>query len=413
MKILQLAQFYPPVVGGEERHVRNLSLELTDRGHEVHVACLETGTPPVTDPGVTVHSLANVGVRLPALYPVADRPLALPAPDPLTVRDLASVVAQVRPDVVHAHNWIINSYLPLGAARRLPLVYSLHDYSHVCPTKRLMHFGEPCSGPGLRKCFGCTSDWYGKGRGPVIQSLTRGGRPIRNRLVDLFTPVSAYVASANQLDEQHLPWQVVPNFVPDALTSMPVSARDPELPDGPYYFYAGDISDQKGVPVILEAYDRLDPETRPALMLVGNPSLDLSRLPAGVHVGVKWPHERVISGFQHALAAVLPSRWPDPCPTTVLEAMALGVPLVTTHMGGISDMVDDEISALVVPAGDVAATSTAMARLWEDPTLGARLAAGASGEVKRYLQSSVATSLEGIYASLLERRSAPAPKGSS
>ena len=38
-----LAQFYPPVIGGEERHVRNLSVELASRGHEVHVACLDVG----------------------------------------------------------------------------------------------------------------------------------------------------------------------------------------------------------------------------------------------------------------------------------------------------------------------------------------------------------------------------------
>ena len=177
MRILHLAQFYPPVVGGEERHVRNLAIELAARGHEVHVACLDVGHPPQRDAGVTVHALPNVGVKVPALYPTADRPLALPVPDPMAARALSRLVASVRPDVVHAHNWLINSYLPLTAARRLPLVYSLHDYSHICPTKRLMFKDELCSGPGLRKCFTCTSDWYGTGRGPLIQSMVRTGRP--------------------------------------------------------------------------------------------------------------------------------------------------------------------------------------------------------------------------------------------
>ncbi len=77
-----LAQFYPPVIGGEERHVRNLAVELASRGHDVHVACLDVGRPPVVDPGVSVHLLANVGAKVPALYPTADRPLALPVPDP-------------------------------------------------------------------------------------------------------------------------------------------------------------------------------------------------------------------------------------------------------------------------------------------------------------------------------------------
>ena len=395
-----LAQFYPPVIGGEERHVRNLSLELASRGHEVHVACLDVGRPPVVDPGVTVHPLPNVGVKVPALYPTADRPLALPIPDPYVSRGLARLVAQLRPDVVHAHNWIINSYLPLGAARRLPLVYSLHDYSHVCPTKRLMFEDEPCSGPGLRKCFTCTTDWYGAGRGPVIQSMVRSGRPIRNRVVDVFTPVSTFVGAANRLTEQGVRWQLVPNFVPDSLLELSDVPRDPALPAGDYLFYAGDLSEQKGVDTLVAAYAALDPGTRPELLLVGRAAMDLSGLPEGVRAEEKWEHERIVSGFAHATAAALPSRWPDPCPTTVLEAMALGAPLVTTHMGGIADMVADGESALVVPPGDVAATTAALTRITQDSTRAGRLAARARVEVKRYLQSRVAADFEEIYASL-------------
>ena len=400
MRILHLAQFYPPVVGGEERHVRNLAVELAGRGHDVHVACLDVGRPPQQDPGVTVHPLPNIGVKVPALYPTADRPLALPVPDPLASRALSRLVDAVRPDVVHAHNWLINSYLPLAAARRLPLVYSLHDYSHVCPTKRLMFEDEPCSGPGLRKCFTCTTDWYGVGRGPVIQSMVRSGRPLRNRVVDVFTPVSTFVGRANELDEQGLRWQVVPNFVPDSLLSTGDVVRDPGLPTGEFFFFAGDLSDQKGVTTLLAAYDRLDPATRPALLLVGREAMELTSLPTGARVEHDWAHEAVVSGFRHARAAVLPSKWPDPCPTTVLEAMALRAPLVTTHMGGIADMVRDGESALVVPPGDVAATASALDRLARDEALGLRLAAQASVEVRRYLQSRVAADFEGIYASL-------------
>jgi glycosyltransferase involved in cell wall biosynthesis len=402
VRILQLAQFYPPVIGGEERHVRNLAVELAGRGHDVHVACLDVGgDPPVADPGVTVHVLSNLGVRVPALYPTADRPLALPLPDPYVVRALGRVVREVDPDVVHAHNWIINSYLPLPAARRRPLVYSLHDYSHVCPTKRLMHLGqEPCSGPGLRKCFECTTDWYGTGRGPAIQALVRTGRPVRNRVVDLFTPVSSYVGRANRLDEQDVPWRVVPNFVPDALLDAD-PPRDPALPEGDYLFFAGDLSEQKGVGTLLAAYDRLDPVTRPPLLMVGRAAMDLSALPQGARAEEKWDHDRVVSGFAHARAAVLPSQWPDPCPTTVLEAMALGAPLVTTPMGGIADMVRDGASALVVPPADVAGTHAALERLLGTPGLGAELAAAARVEVRRYLQSAVAAQLEGVYGELL------------
>jgi glycosyltransferase involved in cell wall biosynthesis len=416
MRILQLAQFYPPIVGGEERHVFNLAGALAALGHEVHVATLDVpGTDATPEQeGVTVHRLDNAGRRIPALYPSADRPLALPIPDPIVTRALQRLISEIDPDVVHAHNWIINSLLPLPAVRRRPLVYSLHDYSHVCATKRLMYEGQPCSGPSMAKCHRCAGGHYGRGRGDIIATSVRVGRPVRNRVVDLFTPVSGAVAEGSQLDAMGAPWTRVPNFIPDELTTLETLPRDEALPESAYLFFAGDLSSEKGVPTLLSAWEALPQATRPALVLVGRPLDGLpADLPAGVTVGHHWDHERVLSGFQHALAAVLPSEWPDPCPTTVLEAMAVGAPLVTTHQGGIRDMVVDDESALVVPPGDVAALTAALARVTGDAELRDRLRAGAATQVRGFLRTSVADQLSGIYTGLVEEYGAPGarPRG--
>lgn len=398
MRILLLAQFFPPIIGGEERHVANLAGILAQRGHDVHVGTFDIGAEPEAPEGVTVHRLAHLGAKLPGLYPTADRPLALPVPDPLTTRDLRALVRRVRPDVVHAHNWIVNSWLAVPGSGRLPLVLSLHDYGHVCPTKRLVRDGQLCPGPELRACLSCAGDHYGTpARGAIMQAAVRGGRPVRERRVDLFAPVSRFVAAANGFDPDDARSEVVPNFVPDALLERAaVAPRDPELPEGPYVFFAGDLSEQKGVDVLLEAWRRL-PDTRPELVLVGRPDADLGPLPDGVHVHHRWEHDRVVSGFAHATAAALPSTWPDPCPTTVLEALALGAPLATTDRGGIADMVAHERSGLVVPPGDPAALAEALGRLLGDADLRTRLRAGGRDAVRPYLASSVATQLEAIY----------------
>jgi glycosyltransferase involved in cell wall biosynthesis len=123
-------------------------------------------------------------------------------------------------------------------------------------------------------------------------------------------------------------------------------------------------------------------------------------LPEGVVIGEAWAHDRVLSGFQHALAAVLPSEWPDPCPTTVLEAMAVGAPLVTTHLGGIADMVRAGESALVTRPGDVDDLEAALRRVASDEALREHLRRGARDDVRGFLESAVAAKLEGLYASL-------------
>lgn len=404
MRVLQLTQLYPPVVGGEERHVRNLSVGLAARGHEVHVATQAApgaGDPP-DDPGVRVHVLDGLGRHVPALYPTADRPLALPVPDPLTTRDLSRVVREVRPDVIHVHNWVVASLTALPSAYRVPVVHSLHDYGHVCATKRLVREGVPCAGPSPRACLPCTTDHYGRGRGPAVYAAVRAGLPLRRRLVDVFTPVSRYVAEHTGVLEDGSQVEVVPNFVPDELLTRGPVARDPALPDRPYLFFAGDLTRQKGLATLLEARRRLDPATRPDLVCVGRPGEepDLLTTHEGVHVHHHWTHDRVVSGFRHALAAALPSEWPDPCPTTVLEAMALGTPLVTTHEGGIADMVTHDRSALVVAPRSPDALAAALGRLVAEPELRARLVSGAAHGVRPFTQGRVAEQLEGIYARL-------------
>lgn len=403
MRILLLAQFYPPVIGGEERHVRNLAVGLAAAGHDVHVGTLRTdpldGTLD-TDAGVRVHRLDHLGDRLPFVYGAADRPLAFPFPDPLTTRDLARLARRVRPDVVHAHNWIVNSWVALPDSRRIPLVYSLHDYSHVCATKRLMFEESPCPGPAPARCLPCTRRHYGNLKGPAIYAAVQAGRPLRQRRVDLFTPVSHFVAEANRLDALGAPWTVVPNFVPDDLLGAEPT-RDPALPAEHFLFFAGDLTVEKGVTTLLAAYDRL-PANRPDLLLVGRPHEPL-RLPKGARLEHSWPHERVLSGFRHCLAAVLPSEWPDPCPTTVIEALALGAPLVTTSEGGIADMVTDNESAVVVAAGNADALTAALDTVCTSPLLRARLAENGVRRAGAFVRSRVVAQLSHLYEGLATR----------
>ena len=408
MRILMLAQFYPPMIGGEERHVRNLSVELARRGHELHVGTLQLpdgapAEPHPADAGVTVHPLDSLGRRLPSLYADPNRPMAAPLPDLVLTRALARLAGTVRPDVVHAHNWIVNSFLPVKHRVAAPLVLSLHDYSHVCATKRLMFHGAPCAGPAVSRCLGCVRGHYGPAVGTATWASVRAGWRARQALVDAFTPVSRYVAAASGLidDRGNLrpDTEVIGNFVPDELaaTAGPAHPQQHGLPDGPYLFFAGDLSDQKGLGTLLRAYQLL-PEGRPELLAVGRPTPDLpTRLPAGVRIEHEWPHERVLAGFAGALAAVLPSVWPDPCPTTVLEALSMGTPVITTASGGIADQVQDGRSALVVPAGQPEPLARAMTRLIEDAGLRRRLVAGGRLALAPYLCSSVADRFEALY----------------
>src|SRR5688572_13989353 len=115
MRILMLTQFYSPIIGGEERHVQDLSIELVKRGHQVTVATLSIrGTPAFeVDQGVHIYRITSTTQRASWLYSQAERSHTPPLPDPEVVWALRQIVEREKPDIVHAHNWFVYSFLPL------------------------------------------------------------------------------------------------------------------------------------------------------------------------------------------------------------------------------------------------------------------------------------------------------------
>jgi glycosyltransferase involved in cell wall biosynthesis len=260
MRILLLSQFYPPVIGGEERHVRSLGAALASRGHHVSIGTLMHPGSPETelDGAVRVHRLRGSLQRLPGLHTDSQRRHAPPFPDPELVLALKRLIASERPDIIHAHNWIYASFLPLKAASGAPLVVTLHDYGLVCAKKNFMHLGvDLCSGPALAKCLPCAAQHYGvvKAAATTLGNWVSGFAA--RHVVDRFIAVSHAVARDTGLVRGGAAYDVIPNFVPDDVGAPgPKDACLRELPESGFILFVGDMMRLKGVDVLLKAYAR-------------------------------------------------------------------------------------------------------------------------------------------------------------
>lgn len=407
MRILMLSQFYPPVIGGEERHVRSLSAGLIQRGHDVMVATqwCPGEKDAEEDNGIKIRRIRGTMQRSSALFSDAGRRHAPPFPDPELTLGLWRLVEAFRPDVVHAHNWMVHSFAPLKNRSGAPLVLTLHDYGLVCAKKNLMRGEMVCSGPGLLKCVACSGGHYGTIKGGV----TTLSNWMMNALspVDRLLTVSSAVAEGNGLVDQSIPYEVVPNFIPDDLGAAinPEGPLPEPLPDEDYLLFVGDLRRQKGVHTLIKAYEQL--ESRPPLVMIGRRCPDTpTDLPEGVRILTNWPHPAIMRAWQRSLIGLAPSIWPEPCATVVLEAMACGRPVIASDIGGMPDMVEHDSTGLLVTPNDPEALAIALKRLLDDRGLARRLGQAGRKRVVRFQAHTVVPRIEAIYTSLLVRRAA-------
>ena len=193
------------------------------------------------------------------------------------------------------------------------------------------------------------------------------------------------------------------SVVPNASPPLPELRPREELRSergvaGPVFAFAGRLNAQKALHVALEALARLDEGT---LLVAGDgpelPDLQRRADELGLDGRVRFlgpqPRERVLELFRAADAAVLSSAWEN-FPHTVVEALAVGTPVVGTAVGGVPEVVFDGENGLLVPAGDSAALAEAMRRVLDDE----RLRAAAAPSVERFAPERVFTQLEDILA---------------
>jgi glycosyltransferase involved in cell wall biosynthesis len=107
------------------------------------------------------------------------------------------------------------------------------------------------------------------------------------------------------------------------------------------------------------------------------------------------PRERTLELARAADAAVLSSAWEN-FPHSVVEALAVGTPVVATNVGGVAEVVQDGVNGLLVPPQDVGALAAALRRVLDDVALRERLAAAAAASVAPYAPELIYGRLEDV-----------------
>jgi glycosyltransferase involved in cell wall biosynthesis len=196
---------------------------------------------------------------------------------------------------------------------------------------------------------------------------------------------------------------IIPSFLLPDETGVPDEGFLSLLPSEPFILFVGALLPQKGIWPLLGAYRRLrDPA--PPLVLLGptfyNSPTDL---PPGVLALGATSHATVMAAWERAAFGVVPSVGAETFGNVVTEAMSQGRAVVASRLGGIVDIIEDEVSGLLVPAGDEAALAGAMQRLLDDDELRSNLGYAARERVKRFEASRVLPQFEALYRQLVSQ----------
>jgi glycosyltransferase involved in cell wall biosynthesis len=186
---------------------------------------------------------------------------------------------------------------------------------------------------------------------------------------------------------------VLPNPAPDPRAATPAS-----LDHHPAVVFAGRLTAAKDLELGLRAMARIGSA---ALTVVGDgpDRARLERLRDELDVPASFlgarPRGEVLGLMRAADVVMLPSAWEN-FPHGVVEALAMGTPVVATRVGGVPEVVRDEENGLLVDPGDIDAFTGALQRLVGDDALRTRLAAAAAPSVERFSADKIYGMLEQI-----------------
>jgi glycosyltransferase involved in cell wall biosynthesis len=289
-----------------------------------------------------------------------------------TVRRLNATIDQFKPDVAHVFNvlpLLSPSVYQLLAQRGVPVVQSIQNFRFLCPSSLGYTHGQVClrcqtgnTLPAIRlRC--CHNDLTQSVLYAVIIAAHRRFGTLGNKTGHLL-PVNSLLARLLHENFPQAQITVMPNFIE-------TGRFEPRTGFGLSFAFLGRLFPEKGVATLLEALARVP---RVKLDIVGEGLLE-SELKdrAGVLAAGRVTFHGYQAGdgrfapLRRAMALVLPSVSHDACPLVALEAMALGVPVIASRLGGLPDLVKDGHTGRLFEAGQASELATLMQELVDSP----------------------------------------------
>lgn len=331
--------------GGAENHIAALRQGLTERGDDVRLLTSSAGSAA---DGTADFVAFGTEARWAQVF--------LQIANPSAAAQVSRAVRDFRPDVACVNMFALHlSPAAVFALRDVPVVLLVSDYKCLCPIgSKVLPDGSLCRSDHGWVCYrsGCVglAHWA---RDRVRYELLRRAVERADRVVTVSDAMRTDLLHAG-IDATVIP----PPVAPPATGYI-------RAPDGPPVFlYAGRLSDEKGVPLLLHTFARLAreiPEIRLRIAGRGAEEDRLHRLcrDLGISSSVDFLGWLSPSELEEQLrtvrACVVPSLWAEPLGLIAVEAILHGTPVIASSAGGLGEVVEPGVTGLLFPNNDAEA----------------------------------------------------------
>lgn len=356
MKILIVSDYGAPA-GGAEYYTLNLITGLKNAGHavrllsggrQVHgVACMADYCFPGHDQASRFAKITR------GLY------------NALAVKALRQAIDDFKPDVVHVQMFLQQcSPSILGVLRGHPTFITIHEYRLFCPvgTKFITASEQICTyEPGsacvTHKCV----NWAG-----LVAYAMQRAHVIRHlKYINRWLPPSSYAeTSLNALGIKNIS-RLPYGFDPTKLPFIPPNRRKSTK----QVLFLGRLDNAKGVKILVRAFADVVKQIPDARLLMAGQGTARNWIVAEINkrglnsnvILLNWVQaDKIIELHQGSAVLVAPSIWPDNLPLVICEAMFLGTPVVSTNIGGVPDLIENNVTGFLVPPNDAKSLSDAI-----------------------------------------------------
>jgi len=385
LKVALCTDWFYPRIGGVTSHVYGLASELERRGHEVVIISKRGGD--ATDSNFSLKATSSVELRY--VEPVIPFSTILVPPDPAEIRRLLKEECF---DVVHAHHAFTPiSLLSITTAKKLglPTVLTNHTISFA---SNVDYFWTPTSFILLpfRRYIG---------KADRVIAVSR----VAANFIGHFVKREKIVVIPNGVD--------VHRFNPTNHDIL-VSNNEVVTESGPVILYVGRLTHRKGVHILVKAMPlvlKVFPGAK--LLIVGSGYMQdfikllVRRLELGACIKLMGfiPDGELPKLYNACNVFVLPSLYCESFGGVLLEAMASGRPIVASRTGGIPEIIENNITGILIERGNKESLANAILKILSDQDLAEQL--GNNGRKiaeAKYSWSLVAEEIEGVYKKLVE-----------